>query len=284
MLRSPAVGRSAPQQRRTSITEVVVAVPMRNEASRAADCLVSLGQAIQTLRTDIAPGLPSGRPANQTAGGASSAGQLGPRVHTVVVLDSCTDQTAAVVADFPWVRAIQVDVGRVGAARSVAVRHGLGLTSAPPANTWIVNTDADSRVPRDWLTHQLSLAGLGADLVCGLVDPDPSECGPTRYAAWLAAYRRVDGHPHVHGANLGLRADCYLDCGGFTAGRRAHEDLALVRAAEARGWNVVASRGATVRTSGRVEGRVPAGGFAGYLRSCVPTPGTDSVAALEASA
>ena len=197
----------------------------------------------------------------------------GPRVRTVVVLDSCTDQTAEIVADFPWVRPVHAGVGRVGAARSIAVRHGLGLTSAPPATTWIVNTDADSRVPRDWLTHQLSLAGIGADLVCGLVDPDPSECGPTRYAAWLAAYRRVDGHPHVHGANLGLRADCYLDCGGFTARRRAHEDVALVRAAEARGWNVVASRGATVRTSGRVEGRVPAGGFAGYLRSCVPTPG-----------
>ena len=70
----------------------------------------------------------------------------------------------------------------------------------------------------------------------------------------------------MHGANLGVRADCYLDCGGF-AGRAAHEDVGLVRAAETRGWQVVASRGATVRTSGRPEGRVQVGGFAGYLRA-----------------
>ena len=109
-------------------------------------------------------------------------------------------------------------------------------------------------------------------MVCGLVDPDAGECGPSRYAAWLAGYLRIDGHPHVHGANLGIRADCYLDCGGFAATMRAHEDVALVRTAEARGWSVIASRTATVATSGRDQGRVQAGGFAHYLRACVSVP------------
>jgi glycosyltransferase involved in cell wall biosynthesis len=262
---SPDVDRASVLGARPSVLEVVVAVPVRNEAARVSECLSSLSRAIEALA-------------------GCNGRQFAPRVRTVVVLDSCSDRTAEVVAGFPWVHAVPANLGRVGAARSVAVRQGLGLSSELPARTWIVNTDADSRVPQDWLTHQLWLADLGADVVCGLVDPDPAECGPTRYAAWLAAYLRMDGHPHVHGANLGVRGDCYLDCGGFSTGRLAHEDVSLVRSAEARGWHVVASRGATVRTSGRTEGRVQLGGFAGYLRACVRPDPEPMPALREASA
>ena len=54
MLRSPAFDRVTPRRRGTSITEVVVAVPMRNEAARVSACLASLGQAIEALATDSA--------------------------------------------------------------------------------------------------------------------------------------------------------------------------------------------------------------------------------------
>ncbi len=252
MSRLPARGRATGQSGRSDIADILIAVPVRNEAARVGGCLASIGLAVDALQRE-----------------AQLERRPVPRVITVAALDCCTDRTAEVVARFPWVRTLHAAVGRVGAARSVAVAHGLELTAAAAAaQTWILNTDADSRVPRDWLIHQVGQADAGADLVCGLVDPDQIECGPTRYAAWRAAYLRVDGHPHVHGANLGIRADCYLDCGGF-AGRAAHEDVSLVRAAETRGWHVVASRGATVRTSGRPEGRVEAGGFAGYLRACL---------------
>jgi cellulose synthase/poly-beta-1,6-N-acetylglucosamine synthase-like glycosyltransferase len=249
----PAPSRATGLSGRPGIADVLIAVPVRNEAARVGGCLSSVGAAVNAFQRDARLG---GRPV--------------PRIITVAALDCCTDRTAEVVARFPWVRTRHAAVGRVGAARSIAVAHALELTTAAAAQTWIVNTDADSRVPRDWLIHQLGQADAGADLVCGLVDPDQIECGPTRYAAWRAAYLRVDGHPHVHGANLGIRADCYLDCGGF-ANRVAHEDVSLVRAAETRGWHVVASRGATVHTSGRPDGRVEAGGFAGYLRSTVLT-------------
>jgi glycosyltransferase involved in cell wall biosynthesis len=248
MLRRPAGHPATASKARPAVTDVLIAVPMRNEAARVAECLESLADAVDAL---------------------TSSAPAGPRVTTVAVLDSCTDRTPDIVARFPAVHTVHTKVGRVGAARSIAIRHGLQLTAGLAGRTWILNTDADSRVPRDWLTHQLRLADAGADLVCGLVDPDQIECGPTRYAAWAAAYLPVDEHPHVHGANLGIRGDCYLDCGGFSAVRRAHEDVGLVRSAQARGWTVVASRGATVHTSGRAEGRVAAGGFAGYLRTCV---------------
>ena len=62
----------------------------------------------------------------------------------------------------------------------------------------------------------------------------PAPPGPAVHpdAGMAAVYaRRINdsGHPHVHGANLGIRGSTYLDVGGW-ANRPAHEDVALVTA------------------------------------------------------
>jgi hypothetical protein len=65
-------------------------------------------------------------------------------------------------------------------------------------------------------------------------------------------------HPHVHGANIGVRADVYLEAGGWTP-LETGEDHDL--------WNRLSGSGCTKRsiaqlkviTSGRRIGRAPHG-------------------------
>jgi hypothetical protein len=236
------------------IRRVVVVVPVRDEEARVGPCLDAIDHAVRRLH------------AHPLSGDATSVWPV-PTVHTVVALDSCTDGTARIVRRHTGVEPVVTDAGRVGAARALGVRTGLALGGEPLGQVWIANTDADSRVPADWLTHQLDLAHEGADVVCGLVDIDPTDCGRATYAMWASRYRRVDGHPHIHGANLGIRGDAYAAVGGFGSTAAAHEDVDLVRAARAQGRAVVASRLATVTTSGRTHGRVGEEGFAAFLRA-----------------
>ena len=74
-----------------------------------------------------------------------------------------------------------------------------------------------------------------------------------------------DSHVHVHGANLGVRADAYMSVGGFPSIALA-EDHALWRALTAGGFRCRSSVALSVSTSGRLVGRAR-GGFADNLRA-----------------
>jgi glycosyltransferase involved in cell wall biosynthesis len=231
-----------------SVQLVVVVIPVRDEAERIAACLDALASAIDAVVGDRR------RP-------------TGPRVRTVVVLDRCSDGTAEIVISYPWVETVVCSAGRVGAARAIGVQHALSQETVAPERVWVATTDADSRVPTDWLSHQLAHAAQGADLFRGLVEPDRVECGPSAYAAWFTEYVQADGHGHVHGANLGVRGDAYEICGGFDQLAAFDEDVTLSRNAQNKRLRVVASAQARVATSGRLRGRVEAGGFAGFLQA-----------------
>jgi len=89
------------------------------------------------------------------------------------------------------------------------------VTTLGPSNRlWLANTDADSVVPRDWLIRMVDAADAGVQVVLGTVAPDV-ELPQTLRAAWIARHQLHDGHPHIHGANLGIRADTYLALGGW---------------------------------------------------------------------
>jgi len=186
-------------------------------------------------------------------------------VDLVLVLDRCTDGTRAVALGHLEVRLVDLDEGNVGAARAAGVRDALRRAPTDPGRTWLASTDADSTVPERWILEHVRLADAGADVVVGTVRPDPVDLTPTQLAGWRAT--RVPGRPngHVHGANLGVRADAYLRAGGFPD-RPAHEDVDLVAAAAASGARVVATDACDVITSGRMVGRAPTG-YADYLRS-----------------
>lgn len=187
----------------------------------------------------------------------------GVRVRVVVALDRCTDASLSVVAAAPGVEGIVVSAGNAGASRAAAANHLLRDLGAP-ARAWLASTDADSLVAADWLVTMRELALDGADVVAGTVVPD-ARLEPGLMAAWTLQHDLADGHPHVHGANLGIRADVYRRLGGFRPVPHS-EDVDLVRRAMLdHDVRIVRTGRIPVRTSHRLVGRAEHG-FAGYLR------------------
>ena len=183
----------------------------------------------------------------------------------VVVADRCTDRTAArarsALGDAGLV--VEVDVRSAGAARRVGTLVALGHAPPPHRSVWIASTDADTTVPPDWIATQLRHASHGAAGIAGLVRLPAGhalEAPFRRHYAW-PPHRP---HPHVHGANLGVRGDVYTAVGGWPTDAMS-EDHSLWRELRAGGWPVVAATDVWVETSPRLHGRVD-GGFSGDLR------------------
>lgn len=226
------------------IDSLVIVIPVRNEEVLLPRCLTALARAIDHLD--------------------SSLGADPPQASVVIVLDGCTDRSAEICARWPAFHSLTVDLRAVGSARRAGVRHHLERERAAPSGIWLATTDADSAVPEAWLSTQLTFARNGTELVVGTVWPD-DDLGPDEREYWAGRHTLADGHPHVHGANLGVRLDRYLDAGEFSA-VESDEDVLLVAAMRA--LNVREARTALipVLTSARIEGRAP-GGFSGYLRA-----------------
>jgi cellulose synthase/poly-beta-1,6-N-acetylglucosamine synthase-like glycosyltransferase len=191
----------------------------------------------------------------------------------VVVADSCRDHTVELARARLGDRGevVQCDASSPGVARRLGVDHVLQqFRSRASADIWIANTDADSQPHADWITQQLVLANQEYCGVAGIVHVASidGQC-PELIHLWRNDYRlHADGtHPHVHGANLGIRADAYLDAGGWSNLALA-EDHCLWGRVRACGWRVASSIASVVTTSGRLNGRA-SGGFADTLRQKV---------------
>jgi cellulose synthase/poly-beta-1,6-N-acetylglucosamine synthase-like glycosyltransferase len=212
--------------------------------------------------------LPDSLKAVVTAAACSSMSVL-----TVVVLDACDDKSADLVGRFGSdVHFIEVDARNVGASRAAGfgyARSSAGADWADESRTWYATTDADTRVDPDWLIRQTA---SGADMVLGVVRIANWRYLPAaavrRYLAAYRSKRRPDGHGHVHGANMGFRAEAYWRVGGF-ATLQTGEDVDLVRRFEARGLRIDRNERLSVTTSARQKGKAPRG-FAAYLRGIGP--------------
>ncbi|WP_017580989.1 glycosyltransferase [Nocardiopsis valliformis] len=202
----------------------------------------------------------------------SLSGVAARQRHVVVVADDCSDATAA-LARGEGAHVVEVAHRNVGAARRTGAARALELVRPRELEeVWLATTDADTLVPAHWVPAQLTLARV-ADAVVGTVEVrDWSERPPWLAERFARSYpvARPYGHPHVHGANLGVRASAYLACGGFPALARS-EDHALVTALVAGGYRVNRPRGLTVVTSARRASRA-AGGFGDHL-SGISGPG-----------
>jgi glycosyltransferase involved in cell wall biosynthesis len=196
-----------------------------------------------------------------------SAQHVSVPVDIVVVADGCLDRTTSIARAFRGVRVLEIESSNVGTARATGAQAALARGAQ-----WLANTDADSVVPQNWLSHQLALATAGWDVVVGTVRPDFEELTPEQRHAWLATHRVGEPNGHVHGANLGVRASAYAAAGGYRT-LPEHEDVDLVtRLADFRS---IASDGAEVITSARRFGRTP-GGYARFLREdLAPVPQTE---------
>ncbi len=188
----------------------------------------------------------------------------------VVVADSCRDRTASLARQRLAGRGtvIACSAASPGVARRLGAADVLARFQTYPASrVWIANTDADSRVSSDWISRQLQLASSGYCGVAGIVRIESLD-DQERAAARLLLDEYIthkDGtHPHVHGANLGIRADAYVDAGCWSSLNVA-EDHCLWARVKARGWRIVSTVHSVVLTSGRLQGRAR-GGFADALR------------------
>jgi hypothetical protein len=234
------------------IRSIGVAVPAHNEEERLPACLAALRRA--TLR----PGLPPAR--------------------IVVVADACTDRTL-VVARAAGVEVLEVTVRNAGAARAAGLDLIVATTALPLQDLWLATTDADSRVPADWLVGHAKWRADGWDAVAGtvVVDDWTPEQSPTAalFARQYGAYR--DDHPHVHGANLGMSGTAYGKVGGIPRLALA-EDHALVAALTRCGLSVARAGGLPVTTSGRRDPRARSG-FGALLLAMAEHPPPDAEAA-----
>ena len=200
----------------------------------------------------------------------TAAARLPLPVTVIVVLDGCDDGSAALAGQFGSdVHFVAINACNVGAARAVGFSYARTQSeqgALDDSRIWYATTDADTVVDPDWLLRQ---TGAGTDMVLGVVRIATSRDFPAAAARrYLAAYRSKTGpnsHRHVHGANMGFRADSYWQVGGFAA-LASGEDVELVARFESAGLQIARDAQLSVLTSRRRVGRAP-GGFAAHLRS-----------------
>ncbi|HXP00072.1 MAG TPA: glycosyltransferase family 2 protein [Luteibacter sp.] len=244
----------------------VVAIPVRNEEGGIGRCLDALA------RLD------------------RRAGNL----HQVLlVLNGCTDATWEVARAWACGNALSVRMADIrlaehanhaGGARAAALTMALQLLRGHPRGV-VLTTDADTRVPHDWLERALGNLDAGCDVVAGDVDVDAAAL-----SLWPASLRRrvhmedtyaqlldeVDAlcdpvphnpwptHRRCSGANLVFRASALRLLPHIPA-PSCGEDKALVAACLARDLRVRHDPGLRVETSARLHGRAQ-GGMADTLR------------------
>ena len=227
--------------------DVVVAIPAHDEEALVASCLASVVRALAHARREGAIGV----------------------ARILVSAHRCSDATAARAREAldglpSWCRGEVVlddEPPPVG-----AVRHRLlARVEDLPGATWVFSTDADSRVPLDWVTGMLAAAhpagGPRAAAVAGLVDVEHWHADPAAreaYARLVEAGLTPTGHGHVYAANLAVRLADYRAVGGFPAPEHG-EEHGLVAALRGSGRHVATPHHPSVATSGRTPGRAAHG-------------------------
>ncbi len=236
---------------------IVVAIPARDEAQRIGRCLHALAR--QTVPAD----------------------------HIVLLLNNCTDSTAAAAraqahfdrVPLPWLCVVECSLpaphASAGAARALAMNHAAGLAG----DGVLLTTDADAEVAPDWIERNLAGLAGGADAVCGtaVIDPEEAQLIPHHLHADDArevAYGQLldeigsmllpdaadpwPRHSEESGASLAIPAAMFRKVGGVPD-VASGEDRALIARLRSMDMRVRHDPGIAVIVSGRVEGRAPGG-------------------------
>jgi glycosyltransferase involved in cell wall biosynthesis len=223
---------------------VGVVIPVHNEQELLGSALASLTDAFDQL----------------------SHGELA--MSAAVVLDACSDASEEITRQWQSTLArrrrpleiiiVMSTAKNVGHARALGCDALLARWSRlNPARIWLATTDADSRVPTDWLATQVIQHETGVDHWSGRVSVDDwwGHHDETRLR-WQNEYER-EFQP-IHGASLGFNAAAYLAAGGFAL-LETGEDRALHRALVAHGALSYFDSAVRVVTSARRRARAPMG-------------------------
>jgi Glycosyl transferase family 2 len=235
---------------------LVVAIPVRDEEDRIAACLHAL--------------------AAQTGRGID---------HVVLLLNNCTDATAARVADLapslPFGltvahRTFPADVAHSGTARREAME--IAARIAGPRGI-LLTTDADGVVAPDWVGRTLAAFARGVDVVCGRAEIDPEEARAIpeylhqREAEEIAYATALDRLHHLidpdrhdpwprhaehSGASIAVTVAAWRRAGGIPACPLG-EDRAFLAALHRVDAAIRHAPDVTVTVSGRLVGRARGG-------------------------
>lgn len=243
---------------------VCVAIPVKDEEERIAECLKALARAERFARRHV-------------------------DVRSVtLLLNNCTDRTRDVVTamaprlPFP-VALVEVllppERANAGVARRLAADHAALMLKRVSQRGAILITDADSRVRRDWFRAHAKAFAQGADAVAGTVSIDPAdfarwppdlrrrERSEMHYGAllsWIGHFIDPDPidpwprHDQASGASLGVTFRAYEISGGIPEVPFG-EDRAFVARLKARGLRVRHCPDVRVVTAGRFLGRARGG-------------------------
>ncbi len=210
---------------------------------------------------------------------AALAAQSVPRetFETIVVLDACTDATAAVVSATAAQLGLKV-VTLPGTGSGVGAARRMGMEAAAARllergrpNGLIACTDADSRPAPDWLERQLEHLALGARAIGGMIELDPGESRALPPGVLLRRQRDAAqrlrhvrhrdptaAHHHFAGASIGIDAGTYRQIGGLEP-VAALEDAALAQRLHDHDIPILRACDVRVQTSARLTGRVSRG-------------------------
>lgn len=257
----------------------LVAIPVRDEAERIADCLHALS------RGD------------------------GPPPGVLLLINNTTDATVQVVADLAPVLRCPVQViehrfipksANAGQARRLAMAWADRLA---PRDVPLLTTDADGQVAPDWLARNLALLASGLDAVFGRAEIDPAEAtrippalhqadaAECAYAAALDEMAAIvdpepcdpwPRHTEQSGASIAVSRVMFRFVGGIPA-LPLGEDRAFARALRLAGARVRHAPEVRVVVSGRILGRAE-GGMADTIRRRLVAPDTLLDDALEPAA
>lgn len=199
-----------------------------------------------------------------------------------LLLDACTDDSAAVVASridglpYPVVMREAAGCTAPNAGRARGAAMALGLDTVGETGT-LLSTDADSVPAPDWVANTLAALRL-ADVAAGLivrsggVDSPAQDRIESYYDALARLRRALDPvpwestapHHYTSAASLACSAATYRRLGGFEP-VAAGEDARLVDQAYRLGLRVRRDQAIRVETSTRRDGRA-LGGLADHLR------------------
>ena len=242
-----------------TVTEAVIAIPVRDEVKRIGRCLAALSR------------------------------QSTPAAHVVLLLNNCTDGTAAVVKALPPApyRLHVVECKLEGPSASAGVARGLAMERAASLTNEgvILTTDADGEVPANWIAANLRAIEQGADAVCGQAVIDPIEAlliprhlheDDAREVAYGRLLDEIESivlpnpadpwprHTEDSGASIAITASMYRLIGGLPC-IPSGEDRALIRSLNLMDARVRHDPKIKVLVSGRIDGRAQ-GGMADTIR------------------